>query len=141
MRTFLGRALAIASLLTFTVGVSAVAQDNDEWYHNRDSFYHGEHWKARMFERIRDDVDHVQSTTFPASRDEFRLVRVKQELGELQNKMANREYDQPALDDVVHSLERVVQSNRLSDRDRDMLNDDLTHLRDYRAHHEGWDRD
>jgi hypothetical protein len=141
MKSFLHRTLALASLLAFSPAISAVAQDRDEWYHNRDSFYHGEHWKARLFERIREDVEHVQSTTFPVSRDEFRLVQVKRELDELQNKMANREYDAPELDDVVHSLQKVVQSNRLSDRDRDVLNDDLEHLRDYRAHHEGWGRE
>jgi len=141
MRSFLGRALAVGSLLAFSLGVSATAQDRDEWYHNRDSFYHGEHWKARLFERVREDVDRVQSTTFPVSHDEFRLVRVKQELDELQNKLANHQYDEPELDNVVHALQRVVASNKLSDRDRDMLNEDLTHLREYRAHHEGWDRE
>ncbi len=29
-------------------------------------------------------------------------------------------------------------TNRLSARDRDMLNDDLNRVRDYRAHHEAW---
>ena len=93
-----------------------------------------------MFERVRDDVDHVQSTTFPASRDEFRLVRVKEELGDLQNKLASGQYDERELDEVVHSLRRVVDSNRLSGRDRDMLNEDLGHLREYRDHHSDWDR-
>ena len=143
MKSVLRRAIAVGSVLAFSCAISMVAQnqDHDEWYHNRDSFYHGEHWRARLFERVRDDIDHVQSTTFPVSRDEFRLVKVKQELNELQDKLANGQYDQPELDDVIHALQRVVASNKLSDRDRDMLNGDLDHLRDYRAHHEGWDRD
>ena len=139
MKSFLRGSLAVGSLLAFCFGVAAVAQD--DWYHERETYYHGEHWKARMFDRIRDDVDHVQSTTFPASHDEFRLVKVKQELGELQNKMADGAYDQPELDEVIHTLQRVVESNKLSDRDRDMLTEDLNHLRDYREHHEGWGRD
>jgi len=141
MRSFLRTGLALGGLALFCAGVSAVAQDRgDDWYHNRDEFYHGEHWRARMFERVRDDVDHVQSTTFPASRDEFRLVRVKEELGDLQNKLASGQYDERELDEVVHSLRRVVDSNRLSGRDRDMLNEDLGHLREYRDHHSDWDR-
>jgi hypothetical protein len=31
-----------------------------------------------------------------------------------------------------------VADNRLSSRDRDMLNDDLNRMRDYREHHEDW---
>jgi hypothetical protein len=32
----------------------------------------------------------------------------------------------------------VVADNRLSGRDRDMLNDDLGHLRDFQEHHDGY---
>ncbi len=141
MKSVLRRTLTIGSLLAFCCGIGAVAQDrDDDWYHNRDSFYHGEHWRARLFDRVRDDVDHVQSTTFPVSKDEFRLVRVKEQLNDLQSKMANGQYDEGELDEVVHSLQRVVDSNKLSGRDREILTDDLAHLREYREHHEDWER-
>ena len=38
---------------------------------------------------------------------------------------------------MIGALGKVVADNRLSARDRDMLTDDLTRLRDYREHHEG----
>ena len=91
-----------------------------------------------MFAEIREDVDHVQSKTFPIGRDEYRLVRTKQELDELQNDLAAHRYNQAKLDEVIGTLQRVVADNRMSPRDRDVLNDDLRHLRDYRAHHENW---
>jgi hypothetical protein len=40
----------------------------------------------RMFDRIKEDLDHVQTSVFAAG-DEYRLVRTKQEIGELQGKM------------------------------------------------------
>ena len=141
MRNTIRRSLAVGSLLAFGLTFGALAQDRDSsWYQTREGFYHGDQWRARLFDRVREDVDHVQSKTFPVGKDEFRLVRTKQQLNELQDKMAAHRYDQPELDDVIGSLQRVVESNKLSARDRDVLNDDLQHLRDYREHHENWGR-
>ena len=136
--------IAGVGLLTCGMGIGS-AQDRDRdrddgWYQHRDSFYREGHWRGRLFERVRDDLDHVQSTTFPVSTDEFRIVRTKQELGELQEKLAGGRYDQPELDQVIAAMQRVVNSNKLSPRDRDMLNDDLSRMREYREHHENWDR-
>jgi len=91
----------------------------------------------RLFERVRLDLDHVQTAAF-AGADEYRIVRTKEQVGELQGKLAEGRYDQPELDEVIAGLERVVADNRLTARDYDMLNDDLNRVRDYRAHHEDW---
>ena len=49
-------------------------------------------------------------------------------------------YDERDLDDVIGVLARVVSDNRMAPRDRDILTDDLSRLRDYREHHADWDR-
>jgi hypothetical protein len=90
-----------------------------------------------MFERIRVDLDHVQDVAFER-RDEDRIVRTKAKISELQDKLSAGRYDRQKLDDVIASLQTVVDDNRLSSRDRDMLNDDLDRVRDYRDHHENW---
>src|SRR5438105_4296033 len=148
MKHVLLRTLAGTGLLVF--GLTAYAQDRDRdrdrdrdhdtYQRDRDSFYRGERWRAQLFERVRQDLDHVQSATFPISRDEYRLARTKQELNELQQKLAEGRYDQPELDEVIGALQRVVSDNRLSPRDRDILNDDLNRLREYREHHDNWPR-
>ncbi len=111
---------------------------DDSYYQQRDSYFREQNWRARLFERVREDVDRVQASTFPLSRDEFRLARTKQELNELQDKMAAGRYDEREVDDVVGSLQRVVDSNKLSPRDRDMLGDYLHRIQDYREHHDQW---
>jgi hypothetical protein len=140
------RGIAGAGLLLFAVS-AGMAQDRDHdrdrdqgWYQERDTFYRGHEWRAHMFQRVREDLDRVQATTFPGGGDEFRIARTKEELNELQNKLAAGRYDQPELDQVIGAMHRVVASNRLSARDRDVLNDDLNRLRDYREHHENWGR-
>lgn len=137
----IARSMAVGAFLFGVANIQAAPQDrapgDQGWYQSRDSFYHGEGWRMRIFDRIRDDLSRVQQVDFNG-RDQFRIDRTKQELNELQGKLASHRYDQPQLDDVIGSLNRVVAANQLSPRDRDMLNDDLARLREYREHHEDW---
>ena len=142
MKFFLLKSLAGTGLLLFGLATVAQAapQDRDPdrgWYQGRDTFFHGESWRMHMFQRVREDLDHVQTSIFRGG-DEYRIARTKEQLNELQNKLADHRYDQPELDDVIGGLQRVVADNRLTPRDRDMLNDDLNRLRDYREHHADW---
>jgi hypothetical protein len=113
-------------------------RDDDSYHRDRDDYYRGDQWRARMFDRVRDDLNHVQTISFPGSGDEYRIARTKQELGELQNQFADHRYNEQALDDVIGALQRVVSDNRLSDRDRSILNDDLGRLRQFRERHSEW---
>jgi len=131
--------VAAAGLLFVSLGrVQAAPQDEHErWYQERDTYYHVEGWHARFFERVRQDLDHVQEVAFSGA-DEDRIVETKQRLDDLQRKHAEGRFDQPELDETIASLRRVVDDNRLSKRDREMLTDDLDRMRDYREHHESW---
>jgi hypothetical protein len=108
-------------------------RDGDAFHHDREEAFRGDAWKRRLFARVREDLDHVQAETFPFGSDEFRLVRAKQELDQLQDLLARGRYDRRELDDVLMALGKVVADNRLAPRDREILNDDLNRLRDFRA--------
>ncbi len=107
--------------------------DDDRLYRERDEFFRGGDWRQRIFERVRIDVEHVRSHTFPFGGDQYRLASTIQELNEMQDKLSRGFYDRRELDDVIGALARVVRDNRLSRRDGDILNDDLNRLRDFRA--------
>jgi hypothetical protein len=143
MKTFFYSSVAGAGLLVFSL--TAVAQDRlgqDQVYHSdRDTYFHGDHWRARVFERVREDVEHVRSTTWPSGGgDEYRLDKTVSELNDLQGKLANRDYDERELNEVIASLGKVASYNRMPSRDRDMLTDDVARLREYREHHTDWNR-
>jgi hypothetical protein len=108
------------------------------YHRDRDDFYRGDQWRARIFDRVRDDLNHVQTTWFSGVGDQYRIDKAKQELNELQTAMAEHRYDEHALDDVISALQRVLSDNRLSERDREILNDDLGRLRQFREHHDDW---
>jgi hypothetical protein len=139
MKGVLLNSIACAGLLLFSLAAQAAApyQDDDSWRHTREQFFASTEWKLHMFDRMREDLDHVQEVAFH-KKDEHRIVDTKKEITELQDKMAAGKYDEPKLNDVINRLEKVVADNRLSPGDRDMLNDDLSRARDYRAHHDKW---
>jgi hypothetical protein len=135
MRNILRGATATIGFLI--LAGAAIAQAPD-WYQHREERFRGDQWRNRMFSEVREDLDHIQSKTFPIGRDEYRIVRTKQELDELQNDFNAHRYNEGKVDDVVNALQKVVADNRMSSRDRDVLNEDLQHLRNFRAHHEEW---
>ena len=110
-------------------------RDDDAYHRDRDEWFRGPDWRQRFFSRIREDVEHVQSKAFPFGADQYRLARTRQELDEMQDKLAAGRYDQRELDDVIGALSQVVRDNRLSYQDRDVLTDDLNRLREFRARH------
>lgn len=146
MNHLIRKSLAVGAVLAFVGAAGAQDRDRDrnrdyDWYHqDRDDRYRDDRWRSRLFWQVREDLEHVQSATFPFGRDQYRLTRTKQELNELQDKLAAGRYDERELDEVIGAMQRVVSDNRLSPRDRDVLNDDLHRLREYREHHEGWGR-
>jgi hypothetical protein len=94
---------------TATVIVAAIRRDPDAYYRERDEWFRGQNWQRTFFDRVRGDIEYVQSVTFPRGGDEFRLERVKQELNDLQSKLAAGRYDERELDDVLAALQRVLQ--------------------------------
>jgi hypothetical protein len=111
-------------------------RDQDVYHRGRDEGFRAPDFRQRFFQRIREDLYHVQSVTFPGSGDQYRISRTLQQLDELQDKLARGYYDERELNEVIGAMQRVVADNRLARRDRDILADDLDRLRDFRARHD-----
>ena len=113
-------------------------QDMDSYHRDRDDYFRGDQWRQQFFRRIREDVDHVRSVTFPFGADQYRLQRTLQELDEMQDLLARGRYNRDELNDVMGALGSVLRDNRLSGRDRDILSDDMDRLRQFRDRHAEW---
>lgn len=129
MNRFLKRVPVFAGLAL--LGATLFAQDVP-----RDEAF----WRGHLFQRVREDLDRVQQNTPKLSGDEFRLVTTKHDLDDLQGKMEAHRYDEAALDRTIAAVDRVAKDNTLSPHDRGMLEEDLRRLRDFRAHHDGYER-
>ena len=113
------------------------ARNQEGIYHEqRDQWFRGDNWRASFFHRIREDLDHVASGTFPFGGDQARIARTRYELDELQQKLSEGYYDERELDEVLQAWQMVLSSNRLAQRDREVLTDDLARMRDFRIRHD-----
>lgn len=129
--------VGVGTILLAAFGFTAAAQD---WYHDRDERFRDEHWRAHVFEHVRTDLDHIGSAWRAAERERHRLERTREELADLQAKLDQGRYDGGELNDVIDSLTKSANDERLSPRDRDVLHDDTNRLMDYREHHDHWAR-
>ena len=114
---------------------SAAAQD---WYHDRDARYQGEQWRSQLFVQIRTDLDHIWSARGASEKENQRLDKTKEELTKMQADLDQGRFDNGILNDVIDSLKKSADDQRLAPRDRAVLNDDLSRLHDYQQNHNHW---
>jgi hypothetical protein len=124
-----------AGFLLATLAISAFAQD---WYHEREERFRGEQWKAQIFTHVRTDLDHVWSAFHASDKERERLERTKQELTKMQGDLDQGRWDNGILNDVIDSIRKSSDDQRLAPRDRQVLADDLVRLKDYQDHHNHW---
>jgi hypothetical protein len=105
--------------------------DGDRFYRDREDFYRGREWRGQLFARVRQDLDYVARYSFRGD-DRYRLDSTYRQLDDLHRDYASGHWDRRELIEVIQSLERVVDDNRLAPRDRDVLRDDLGRLRELR---------
>jgi hypothetical protein len=119
-------------------GDGVVDRRDQEYGQQRDRFFQGEGWRRNLFQRVREDVEHLERSTIPFTGDRARLMRTVTELNSLQGKLSQGRYDERELDDVINALGAVVTENRMGPGDRQILSDDLNRLREFRAHHDDY---
>src|SRR5580704_16651178 len=128
-RTF-ARAGIIAAL-----AFSAFAQD---WYHDREQRFRGEEWRPHIFTYVRTDLEHTWSALRASDKERARLERTKEELTKLQADLDHGRWDNGILNDVIDSVRKSSNDDRLAPRDREVLADDVSRLKDYQDNHNHW---
>ena len=115
---------AILAALAF----SAAAQD---WYHDREERFRGEEWRPHVFMHVRTDLDHVWSAFRASDKERRRLERTKEELTKMQADLDQGRWDNGILNDVIDSIRKSSNDDRLSGRDRGVLADDVARLKEF----------
>jgi hypothetical protein len=124
--------IVMTSLAMGALALSAFGQD---WYHEREERYRGERWRPQIFLHVRTDLDHVWSAFRASEKERRRLERTKEELNKMQADLDQGRFDNGLLNDVIDSVRKSSNDDRLSPRDREVLADDLIRLKDYQDHH------
>ena len=110
---------------------SVAAQD---WYRDREQRFRGEEWRAHLFAHVRTDLEHVWSG-HAADRERQRLAKTEDELGKMQADLDHGRWDNGILNDVIDSIQKSSNDERLAPRDRDVLADDLKRLHEFQDQH------
>ena len=121
------RAIVMVSAFVF----SAVAQD---WYHEREERFRGEQWRPHLFMHVRTDLEHVWSGR-AADRERQRLNKTKAELTKMQADLDQGRWDNGILNDVIDSIRKSANDDRLAPRDRDVLANDVDRLKEFQDQH------
>jgi hypothetical protein len=126
----MNRFLTVGVILA-SFAVSAAAQD---WYREREERYRGEEWRPHIFMHVRNDLEHVWSG-HAADRERRRLERTKEELTQMQADLDQGRWDNGILNDVIDSIRKSSNDDRLPPRDRDVLADDVNRLKEFQDRH------
>jgi hypothetical protein len=110
---------------------SLAAQD---WYREREERFRGEQWRSHLFAHVRTDLEHVWSNR-AADKERKRLERTEEELAKMQADLDQGRWDNGLLNDVIDSIRKSSNDERLSARDRDVLADDLRRLKEFQDQH------
>jgi hypothetical protein len=128
------RQVFTAGVIIAALTLSAAAQD---WYHEREERFRGEGWRPHIFMHVRTDLEHVWSGR-AHDKERERLDRTEEELTKMQEDLDQGRWDNGVLNDVIDSIRKSSNDQRLAPRDRDVLADDLNRLKDYQDHHDHW---
>jgi hypothetical protein len=121
-----------AGAILLALALGAGAQD---WYHDRDERFRGDQWKPHVFMYVRTDLEHIWSAVKASEQERTRLDKTKQELTKMQADLDQGRWDNGILNDVIDSTRKSSDDNRLSQRDRAVLADDVVRLKQFQDEH------
>jgi len=123
--------LLAAGVMITVFALGASAQD---WYHEREERFRGDQWRPRIFTHVRADLEHVWSGR-ASDKERTRLQKTEEELAKMQADLDQGRWDNGLLNDVIDSIRKSSDDDRLPRRDRDVLADDLRRLKEFQDEH------
>ena len=95
------------------------------------------HSVSGLVDQVHSDLDRAYGGFRLSGDDRGRLNHAEKELREFAQKWDGHNFDKGLLDDAIGSIQHVLDNNKLPQRDRDAISDDVSELRRMR---EAYDR-
>jgi hypothetical protein len=126
------RIFTVVGVIVAALAFSATAQD---WYHDREARFRGEEWRPHVFTYVRTDLEHVWSAVKASDKERERLEKTKEELTKMQADFDQKRWDNGILNDVIDSIRKSSTDDRLAQKDRAVLADDVARLKEFQDQH------
>jgi hypothetical protein len=84
---------------------------------------------------VRTDLEHIWSAGRASDKERTRLEKTKEELTQMQADLDHGRWDNGILNDVIDSIRKSSNDERLAERDRAVLADDLVRLKEFQDQH------
>ena len=85
------------------------------------------------FANVQHDLDRAMSAPYLSRHDRDRIEHARKELWDFQQRWSGGRYSKHELDEAIESVHHVVDSRGLEFRDREILQNDLYRMRDFRS--------
>ena len=119
-------------VIVAALAFSAAAQD---WHQEREQRFRGEEWRTHLFLYVRNDLEHIWSAVRASDKERERLKRTEDELTKMQADLDHGRWDNGILNDVIDSIRKSSNDDRLSPRDRAVLAEDVNRLKEFQDQH------
>src|ERR1700730_7372340 len=84
---------------------------------------------SALVERVHQDLNHAYGVFHFSDSDRDRLNNTEKQLREFSEKWSKGKFDKGELDDVISSIQHVLDENKMPTESRDALSDDVARLR------------
>jgi hypothetical protein len=94
---------------------------------------------SALADRVHNDLNHAYTVFHFSGDDRERLNKAEKESRDFAQKWAKGKFDKDQLDDVISSIQHVLDNNKLPGDARDAISEDVVQLRSMREaydHHE-----
>jgi hypothetical protein len=125
-------ATAVTAFLMLAGAAMAQAPD---WYQQREERFSGEQWRLHLFAHVRTDLEHVWGG-LAKDKELARLQKTEDELTKMQADLDETRWDNGLLNDVIDSIAKSSNDDRLPMRDRAVLADDVQRLKEFQYQHQ-----
>lgn len=138
MKQLLVSSILVSSPLCLGPNSIAAAQDRNPRYDYGYGASSARDFRSgrSLLASVRSDLDRAENSMPEYAGSRYQLDRVRGELSELQRQWDESAYVSSQADHVIRALDRALSSTGLLPRDRDLLSDDLSRLRDFRDSHQ-----
>jgi hypothetical protein len=121
-------------ILVFVSALLAASAFGQDWYQERKLRFSEDSSRSHLFVNVRTDLENIWRGR-AHDKEIARIAKTEEQLTRIQADLDQTRWDNDLLNDVIDSIHKSSNDERLSHRDRDILTDDEARLKAFQDMH------